>query len=140
MKSSCSPAPWAVEGVRVFPGVHTQPAAWTSVKEQKSCDPRRSSAKEGGARCAGEGKERGVGLSKKPVTWNPNPEYPNPNPEYPNPEFCSRILGSNLQNPNFFRVIRVSQSGTRNTRITRTFTCHVVMSCLIFNLYIYNYV
>jgi hypothetical protein len=56
MKSSCSPAPWAVEGVRVFPGVHTQPAAWTSVKEQKSCDPRRSSAKEGGAQCAGEGR------------------------------------------------------------------------------------
>jgi hypothetical protein len=62
MKSYCSPAPWVVEGVRAFPGVHTQPAAWTSVKEQKSCDPRRPSAKEGGARCAGEGKERGAAM------------------------------------------------------------------------------
>jgi hypothetical protein len=56
-----------------------------------------------------------VGLGKKPVTRNPNPEYPNPNPKYPKPEFCSGISGSNLQNPNLFRVIRVSQSGTRNT-------------------------
>jgi hypothetical protein len=78
-----------------------------------------------------------VGLGKKPVTQNPNPEYPNPNPKYPKPEFCSGILGSNLQNPNLFRVIRVSQSGTR---ITRTFMCHVLMSCLIINLCIYNYV
>jgi hypothetical protein len=41
-----------------------------------------------------------------------------PNPKYPKPEFCSGISGSNLQNPNLFRVIRVSQSGTRITRIT----------------------
>jgi hypothetical protein len=81
-----------------------------------------------------------VGLGKKPVTRNPNPEYPNPNPKYPKPEFCSGISGSNLQNPNLVRAIRVSQSGTRNTRITRTFICHVLMSCLIINLYIYNYV
>jgi hypothetical protein len=81
-----------------------------------------------------------LGLGKKPVTRNPNPEYPNPNPKYPKPEFCSGISGSNLQNPKLFRVIRVSQSGTRNTRITRTFMCHVLMSCLIINLYIYNYV
>jgi hypothetical protein len=81
-----------------------------------------------------------LGLGKKPVTRNPNPEYPNPNPKYPKPEFCSGISGSNLQNPKLFRVIRVSQSGTRNTRITRTLMCHVVMSCLIINLYIYNYV
>jgi hypothetical protein len=80
------------------------------------------------------------GLGKKPVTRNPNPEYPNPNPKYPKPEFCLGISGSNLQNPNLVRVIRVSQSGTRNTRITRTFMCHVLMSCLIINLYIYNYV
>jgi hypothetical protein len=73
-------------------------------------------------------------------TSNPDSEYPNPNPKYPKPEFCSGISGSNLQNPNLFRVIRVSQSGTRNTRITRTFMCHVFMSCLIINLYIYNYV
>jgi hypothetical protein len=79
-----------------------------------------------------------VGLDKKPVTRNPNTEYPNP--KYPKPEFCSGISGSNLQNPKLFRVIRVSQSGTRNTRITRTFMCHVLMSCLIINLYIYNYV
>jgi hypothetical protein len=80
-----------------------------------------------------------VGLGKKPVTRNPNPEYPNPNPnpKYPKPEFCSGLSGSNLQNPNLVRVIRVSQSGTRNTR---TFMCHVLMSCLIINLYIYNYV
>jgi hypothetical protein len=65
---------------------------------------------------------------------NPNPEYPNPNPKYLKPEFCSGISGSNLQNPNLFRV---SISGTR---ITRTFMCHVLMSCLIINLYIYNYV
>jgi hypothetical protein len=78
-----------------------------------------------------------VGLGKKPVTRNPNPEYPNPNPKYPKPEFCSGISGSNMQNPKLFRV---SQSGTRNTRITRTFMCHVLMSCLIINLYIYNYV
>jgi hypothetical protein len=72
-------------------------------------------------------------------TCNPNPEYPNPNPnpKYPKPEFCSGISCSNLQNPNLFRVIRVSQSGTR---ITQTFMCHVLMSCLIINLYIYNYV
>jgi hypothetical protein len=82
----------------------------------------------------------GLGLGKKPVTRNPNPEYPNPNPKYPKPKFCSGISGSNLQNPKLFRVIRVSQSGTRNTRITRTFMCHVLMSCLIINLYIYNYV
>jgi hypothetical protein len=81
-----------------------------------------------------------LGLGKKPVTRNPNPEYPNPNPKYPKPEFCLGISGSNLQNPNLVRVIRVSQSGTRNTRITRTFMCHVLMSCLIINLYIYNYV
>jgi hypothetical protein len=81
-----------------------------------------------------------LGLGKKPVTRNPNLKYPNPNPKYPKPEFCSGISGSNLQNPNLFRVIRVSQSGTRNTRITRTFLCHVLMSCLIINLYIYNYV
>jgi hypothetical protein len=67
-----------------------------------------------------------VGLGKKSVTRNPNPEYPNPNPKYPKPEFCSGISGSNLQNPKLFRVIRVSQSGTRNTRITRTFMCHVL--------------
>jgi hypothetical protein len=48
----------------------------------------------------------------------------NPKPKYPKPEFCLGISGSNLQNPNLFRVIRVSQSGTRNTRITRTFMCH----------------
>jgi hypothetical protein len=77
------------------------------------------------------------GLGKKPVTRNPNPEYPNPNPEYPKLEFCSGISGSNLQNPKLFRVIRVSQSGTR---ITRTFICHVLMSCLIINLYFYYYV
>jgi hypothetical protein len=69
-----------------------------------------------------------LGLGKKPVTRNPNPEYSNPNPKYPKPEFCSGISGSNLQNPNLFRVIRVSQSGTRNTRITRTFMCHILMS------------
>jgi hypothetical protein len=63
-----------------------------------------------------------------------------PNPKYPKPEFCSGISGSNLQNPNLVRVIRVSQSGTQNTQITRTFMCHVLMSCLIINLYIYNYV
>jgi hypothetical protein len=45
----------------------------------------------------------------------------NPNPEYPEPEFCSGISGS-------------------KTRNTRTFMCHVLMSCLIINLYIYNYV
>jgi hypothetical protein len=72
-----------------------------------------------------------IGLSKKPIT-----RYPNLNPKYPKPEFCSGISGSNLQNPNLFRVIRVSQSGTR---ITRTFMCHVLMTCLIINLYIYNY-
>jgi hypothetical protein len=83
---------------------------------------------------------RHLGLGKKPVTRNPNPEYPNPNPKYPKPEFCSGLSGSNLQNPKLFRVIRVSQSGTRNTRITQTFMCHVLMSCLIINLYIYNYV
>jgi hypothetical protein len=76
-------------------------------------------------------------LGKKPVTRNLNPEYPNPNPKYPKPEFCSGISGSNMQNPNLFRVIRVSKSGTR---ITQTFMCHVLMSCLIINLYIYNYV
>jgi hypothetical protein len=73
------------------------------------------------------------GLGKKSVTRNSNPEYPKP-------EFCSGISGSNLQNPNLVRVIRVSQSGTRNNRITRTFMCHVLMSCLIINVYIYNYV
>jgi hypothetical protein len=78
-----------------------------------------------------------LGLGKKPVTRNPNPEYPNPNPKYPKPEFCSGISGSNVQNPNLVRVIRVSQSGTRNTR---TFMCHVLMAYLIINLYIYNYV
>jgi hypothetical protein len=83
---------------------------------------------------------RKLGLGKKPVTRNPNPKYPNPNSKYPKPEFCSGISGSNLQNPKLFRVIRVSQSGTRNTRITRTFMCHVLMSCLFINLYIYNYV
>jgi hypothetical protein len=76
--------------------------------------------------------------SKKPVTRNPNPKYPNP--KYPKSEFCSGISGSNLQNPNLVWVIRVSQSGTRNTQITRTLMCHVLMSCLIINLYIYNYV
>jgi hypothetical protein len=76
-----------------------------------------------------------LGLGKKPVTRNPNPEYPNP--KYPKLEFCLGISGSNLQNPNLFRVIRVSQSGTR---ITRTFMCSVLMSCLIIDLYIYNYV
>jgi hypothetical protein len=81
-----------------------------------------------------------LGLGKKPVTRNPNSKYPNPNPKYPKPEFCSGISGSNLQNPNLVRVIRVSQSGTRNTQITRTLMCHVLMSCLIINLYIYNYV
>jgi hypothetical protein len=39
---------------------------------------------------------------------NPKPEYPNPNPKYPKPEFRLEILGSNLQNPNLFRVIRIS--------------------------------
>jgi hypothetical protein len=76
-----------------------------------------------------------LGLGKKPITRNPNPEYPNPKPE-----FCSGSSGSNLQNPNLVRVIRVSQLGTRNTRITRTLMCHVLMSCLMINLYIYNYV
>jgi hypothetical protein len=51
-----------------------------------------------------------LGLGKKPVTRNPNPEYPNP--KYPKLKFCSRISGSNLQNPNLFRVIQVSQLGT----------------------------
>jgi hypothetical protein len=83
---------------------------------------------------------RHIGLGKKTVTKNPNPEYSNPNPEYPKPEFCSRISGTNLQNPNLFWVIQVSQSGTRNTQITQTFMCHILMSCLIINLYIYNYV
>jgi hypothetical protein len=78
-----------------------------------------------------------VGLGKKSVTRNPNPKYPKPNPKYPKPEFCSGILGSNLQNPNLVWVIRVSQSDTQNTR---TLMCHVLMSCLIINLYIYNYV
>jgi hypothetical protein len=55
---------------------------------------------------------RHLGLGKKLVTRNPNPEYSNPNPKYPKPEFCLKISGSNLQNPNLFRVIQVSQSGT----------------------------
>jgi hypothetical protein len=67
-------------------------------------------------------------------TRNPNSEYPNSNSKYTKPEFCSKISGSNLQNRNLFRVIRVSQLGTR------TFMCHVLISCLIINLCIYNYV
>jgi hypothetical protein len=51
---------WVGEGRSGVPGVHAHPAAWTSVKEQKSCDPWRPSTKEGGARCAGEEKERGA--------------------------------------------------------------------------------
>jgi hypothetical protein len=35
-----------------------------------------------------------------------NPKYPNP--KYPKPEFCSGISSSDVQNPNLFRVIRVS--------------------------------
>jgi hypothetical protein len=77
--------------------------------------------------CAASGcqvRER-LGLGKKPVTLNPNPKYPNP--KYPKPEFYSGISGSNLENPKLFRVIRVSQSSARNTQITRTFMCHVLM-------------
>jgi hypothetical protein len=81
-----------------------------------------------------------IRVGQKTATRNPNSEYQKPNPKYPKPEFCSEILGSNLQNQNLFRVIRVSQSGVWNTRIIRTFICHVLMSCLIINLYIYNYV
>jgi hypothetical protein len=51
--------------------------------------------------------EEGIGMGKKPVTRNPNPEYSNSNPKYPKPEFGSRISGSKLQNPNLFWVIRV---------------------------------
>jgi hypothetical protein len=53
-----------------------------------------------------EGSSSQLGLGKKPVIRNPNPEYPNP--KYPKPEFCSGISGNNLQNPNSVQVIRVS--------------------------------